>query len=201
MTSRSPLAALDLALQTDAIAAGVRIGERVGIAKVALHGDARDAGLLRAAQEAWGAALPAPGVIAAGTGSRQVMAFGPGEWLLALPGGDGAAEADRLARAVRHLHALALDATGAWTVLRIAGPLAIELLAGLVAIDLDPSVLGPTAAAQCAVTRLGTARVLLAAVDETPAFDLYLPRSLARGLWMAIIETARPFGVAVVPAS
>jgi sarcosine oxidase subunit gamma len=191
---RSPLAALDLALRTTAEAAGVHLSERP-LGKVELRGDARDAGFLRLVQETTGLLLPPVGGMAV-AGAVTALGLGPDEWLLLLPPGEGAGLAGRLDAATGERHGLALEASSAWTTLRLAGPAAVELLAGLVAIDLDPPAFAP---GRCAATRLGSTRVVLVQVDDTPVFDLHLPRSLAVGLWEQIAATARPFGLAVVP--
>lgn len=192
---RSPLASLDLALQTDARAAGVHLAERPALAKVELRGDARDAGFLRLVQEATGLALPPVGLIAV-SGPLTALGTGAGEWLLLATYGEGAMLTERLTVATADRHGLALDTTAAWTTLRIAGSAALDLMAGLVAIDLEAPAFGP---GSCAATRLGATRVILLQVSDTPAFDLHLPRSLSRGLWDQIVTAAKPFGVAVVP--
>jgi sarcosine oxidase subunit gamma len=90
-----------------------------------------------------------------------------------------------------------LDLSHSRTVIGIAGGDAADLLARLVAIDLDPSVFGAGSFAQ---TGLHAVAVLLhrrADAGAAAVFELLVPRSLAASVWDFVTGSAAPFGYLV----
>ena len=86
------------------------------------------------------------------------------------------------------------DLSHARIVLRLSGPEARAALATLCRIDLHPKAFGPGRTAQ---TPLGQISALIHCVDDAPAFDLYLPRSLARSATDMLMDAGTGFGLQV----
>ncbi|MGH6945004.1 MAG: sarcosine oxidase subunit gamma, partial [Geminicoccaceae bacterium] len=79
------------------------------------------------------------------------------------------------------------------TVLRLEGEAARKVLAKLCRVDLHPKVFAPGCVAR---TPLGPVAVLIHCV-EADAFDLYVPRSLARSAALMLIDAGGEFGLEV----
>ena len=80
------------------------------------------------------------------------------------------------------------------TVLRIVGRHGRDLLAKGSGVDFHPRAF-PVGA--CAQSLLGHVGVLVHAVDERPAFDLYVARSYALTVWEWLGESAAEWGFRV----
>ena len=90
-----------------------------------------------------------------------------------------------------------LDMSHSRSVVAISGGAAADLLARLLAIDLDASVFG---AGRFAQTGLSGIPVLLhrsAGEGAAADFELYVPSSFAAAVWDLLSEHARPFGYVV----
>ncbi len=127
-------------------------------------------------------------------GDDGVVAFqvAPRRWWLVAPAAGRALDA-ALADALAGRAALT-DLSHARTLLRLSGPASRSTLAKLCRIDLHPQAFPPGRAVQ---TPLGQVAALIHAVDASPGFDLYLPRSLARSAALSLIDAASEFGVAL----
>jgi heterotetrameric sarcosine oxidase gamma subunit len=128
---------------------------------------------------------------AAGEGGVVALPIAPRRWWLVAPADTHALDAP-LADALAGRAALT-DLSHARTILRLAGPASRGMLAKLCRIDLHPQALPPGHIAQ---TPVGQVAALIHAVDASPGFDLYLPRSLARSATLGLIEAATEFGLA-----
>lgn len=96
-----------------------------------------------------------------------------------------------LAEALRGSAAVAVDVSHARTVLRLAGPARVEVLAQGCALDLDAMQAG-----QCAATVISHFAVLLHCAGDD-GFDLYVTRSLARSFYDWLCLAGAPFGVEI----
>lgn len=76
-----------------------------------------------------------------------------------------------------------IDLTDARAVLRLAGPAAREILAGLLPIDLHPRGFAP---GRAATTVSGHLTVQVRQIDTAPSYDLAVGRSFAGSLWRAL---------------
>jgi heterotetrameric sarcosine oxidase gamma subunit len=81
------------------------------------------------------------------------------------------------------------------TVLRISGPLAADLLARFIAIDLDDRAFPVGRFAQTALLHTGALVHRVAAND----FDLYVPRSYAVSIWESVAAAAELLPTALSP--
>ena len=134
-----------------------------------------------------GAALsnPLPAVNAAFVhAERTVLGLAPDAWLIVTP-----EPADLTALVPEG--ATAVDLSHAWSVLRLQGAKAREVLSKICALDTHPRAFKPGA---CFRTDLDRHSVLVHAVDETPTFDLYVARSFALSFWDCLSDAAREFG-------
>ena len=167
----------------------------VGLATVmARKGQA--AALRDAVQAAYGLALPDSSRHVAGP-QVGFIGTGPGQWLAVserLPNGELAADLSG------KLHGLASisDQSDGRAIVRIRGPRARDVLAKGLPIDLHPSVFMPGSAATSVISLMG---VTLWQVDDAPAYDIAVFRSLAGSFWKWLTDSAAEFGYAVEPAT
>jgi methylglutamate dehydrogenase subunit D len=134
---------------------------------------------------------PARPALARGRAFALVWA-GPRQWLAV------SAErriADRLGAELAGLAAVA-DQSDGRAVIRLSGPKARETLAKGCPVDLHPRAFRPGDAALTAIAHVG---VHLWQVDETPGYDLALPRSLAGSFARWLTDSAAEFGLEVRP--
>ena len=152
--------------------------------RVTLHGPERASLInLRARAEAraaieseLGFALPAPSGPAAGDAGTLAFALGPDEWLLRTPPAEEDEWLRRLEAALAGRLASAVLVSDAYSVLEIAGPDSLEVLAQATGVDLDPETF-PTG--RVTRTAFAKASAILHRVDERPAFHVYVDSSLA----------------------
>jgi sarcosine oxidase subunit gamma len=154
---------------------GLTLGERRGQAMIELAAFGRGESAREQLSGALGIALPEPGG-SAETSGVAALSTGPGRWLLIAPegaaGGVPEIEDDR---------AVVTDLTGGRTELTLAGPRAALTLMKGTAVDLDPAVFVPGAAAATALAHMP---VIIWRRDG--GYDVIVPRSYAASLleWM-----------------
>jgi sarcosine oxidase subunit gamma len=174
-------------------APGVTIEERhgLGIATVAARKGQAEA-LTAAVREAYGVALPNGPSVARGE-TVSFIGYGPGQWLAV--SGTFAAEAlvHDLGKRLAGLASIA-DQHGGRTVLRLSGPRARDVLAKGLPIDLHPRSFAAGDAATSTISLMG---VQLWQVDDTPAYDIALFRSVSASFWRWLTAAAAEFGYEV----
>lgn len=174
-------------------APGVTIVERtaLGLATVAAR-KAQSEALKHAVREAYGIELPEGSTVARG---RDVNFVGtaPGQWLAVSETLQNEALAGDLAERVRGLASVS-DQSGGRTVVRIGGPRARDVLAKGLPIDLNPRSFPPDGAATSVISLMG---VQLWQVDETPAYEIAVFRSLSGSFWRWLSASAAEFGYEV----
>jgi heterotetrameric sarcosine oxidase gamma subunit len=139
-------------------------------------------------RELHGVALPDRPVVARGPALDFVWA-GPDQWL-AVSKADPRVAA-RLAADCGPLAAVS-DQSDGRAVLRIGGPRARAALAKGCPLDLHPRAFRP---GDAALTAIGHVGVQLWQVDEGPAYDVAVFRSMARSFWTWLSSAAAEFGV------
>ena len=174
--------------------AGVMLSERPFRAMITLRGDASDADFLAAVRAAAGVELPLQPNTTARGASIAALWLGPDEWLLTAPAGEERGLAPTLRSGLGGRHAAVVDVTESRTVIAVSGAKARDLLAKGCTLDLHPRAFRP---GTCAQTGLSRAGVLLHLVDDTPTFEITIPRSFADYLWTWLADAAREYGVAV----
>ncbi len=138
----------------------------------------QEAALADAVRATFGLDLPQAGRWTAHAGLTAIWA-GPGHWWLQR-GGRSALMQELAALGD---HAGLIDISDARAVLRLRGPLARDILLGLLPLDLHPSVFTP---GQVASTIAAHMTVQVRQLDDKPTFDLSCLRSYAGSLWRAL---------------
>ena len=173
---------------------GVILTERPFLGYVNLRGDAGDATFLAAVEGVLRVALPLdPNTMAEGE-DVTVCWMGPDEWLLILPPGAQTRAVAALREALGEHHASAVDTTGGYTLVNVAGARRRELLAKGCTLDLHA---GSFSSGQCAQTNLGKAGVLLIPRGDSrdaESFDVIVRRSFADYLGIWLEHSGREYG-------
>jgi heterotetrameric sarcosine oxidase gamma subunit len=154
----------------------------------------RSAGLIAAAEKAFGIALP--------TTPRRVengdLAFvwsGPDRWLAHRaqppPGGMAALLAPLAA------HAAIVDQSHARALLSVSGPRVRDALAKGLAIDLHPGAFRTGDTAIASIAHIG---VQLWQSDDAPTYTCSIPRSLAGSFWRWLTASAAEYGLELLPS-
>lgn len=172
-------------------AKGVIFAERRPLTIINLQGTAEDAAFRDAVQKQIGMELPGSTDTVASSGTHTIFWLGPDRWWLVLssPEADSTLE-DDLKTALNEQVAAVTDVSHGWTAVRIGGEAARDLLAKLCSLDLHPRGFKP---GSCVQTELRGFYVVLHAVDESPRFDLFLPRSYVVSMWEWLVDAAAEF--------
>lgn len=189
---QSPLAqrALDARVAPTTDGAGLVLAERRHLAKINLRGKAGS----DAVKAALGVALPRePNTIAEGNNIAALW-LGPAEWLLVGPVGAEAAINDALVEGLAGSSVGVVDVTEGRTTIRLAGPIARDVLSMGCPLDLHPRVFG---AGRCAQSFIVRSTVILHQVDDAPVYDVHVERSQSDYLFAWFETAAAPYGVAV----
>lgn len=181
-TKQGPLAGLDLPA-TDA----VTVTERPFLGKLVLRGDGE--GFRDAVRGVLQTDLPPPLQFTTAD-ACTVLWQGPDQWLVVGDPDDTKARESALRGAVDGIHAAVTDVSSGTTVLRLSGPAARDVLYKGCALDLDPPAF---AKGSCAPTRIAAFAVTLVQVDETPAYEIIIARSLARTFGEWLVDACREF--------
>jgi sarcosine oxidase subunit gamma len=176
---------------------GVTIAECRHRALVTLGGPVEDELFRAAARAAIGCELVrTAGGVSSGAGGRSVLWLGPAEWLIVIPDGDGWVVERALGQALGQRGGKAIDVSQGRAVLRLAGPLARDLLAKFCPIDLHPIGFP---AGRCAQTLFGKIGALLHALPDGTGFDIYVSRSYADDFAASLCAAARDSGYRIGP--
>ncbi len=189
---RSPLAGAAAPLGIVGITGrGVRLVEKPLPVMIELRGDANDEHFLKAAAAGLGFALPITPCTstAADTGWRALWSR-PDGWLIVGPAGKGQAKLAALKSALAGIHHVAVDVSHRAVVLELSGDNARRVLAKGCPLDLHPRAFK---AGDCARTILTGQPVLIHALSDAPAYDLYIEQGLARALWLWFKEATREY--------
>ncbi len=121
---------------------------------------------------------------------------GPGEWLVVAERAQHPRIVDDLRTALAGLAAVSEQSDG-FAVLRLSGPKARDTLMKGVSIDLHPRAFSVDGTALTVISHIG---VHLWQIDDSPTYDIAVPRSLAASFWHWLAESAAEFGLDVVAA-
>ncbi len=158
LTLRSPLAG-----DSGIARSTFRLREETGCELIRLQTFHRSEGQVQALAAALSTALPGPGV-AHRQGAQCWLWCAPGDWLVAVPAGTGAAELATLQAAAGELLAVATASSDSRVMLRLGGARVRDVLARGTTLDLHPQQFGHQ---HCALTRFaGVPVLLLAEADE-----------------------------------
>lgn len=173
--------------------AGVLLSERPLADHVSLRGDGASVEFLQVARTTLGYALPTqPNMVAEGPSSRALW-LGPNEWLVVAPLGSGVAGV--LAQGLLGRAVAVTEVGDARAVIGLSGRNARDVLAKSCPLDVHPSSFAP---GRCAQTRLAKVGAILEQRDDTPGFEIYVARSVARYAWRWLEDAGSEYGVAIV---
>ena len=156
-----------------------------------LRGDPAEKKFVAAIEEALGQPLPVtPNTFS--SGAQRVFWLGPDEWLITTARDDTPELAARLSDAASGMNAAINDISGGQIALLLEGGDIRGALAKGCTLDLHASVF---LAGHCAQTSLAKAGVLLACLDDSPAFMVVVRRSFSDYLCRWLLASGEPGGV------
>lgn len=170
----------------------VSLAERPFLGKLILRGTPEDRDFLKAARKACGVDLPVEPNTVAEKDGRRILWLGPTEWLVRTePGGETGLLND-LTKTFAGTPSGIVDVSDYYTVFRLAGPRARDVMAKGCPLDLHPRAF---AADRCAQSVLAKADILIDAVrvDDHPLFDLQVRWSMAIYLWDWLVSAGREY--------
>lgn len=194
---QSPLQGFGLAarVQTARPEHGVRASELTHLGYLVLRGRPDDAAFLQRTAEVLGVPLPTePRRLAVGSAGAVVW-LSPDEWLLACRRSQRDPLQAALTAATQGLHAQVVDNSGGYTALRLSGRDHLTLLRHLGPYDFQSQAIG-----LCISTVAQRAAITVVRCDMAGVVVIFR-RSFADYLWRLIERSARPYGLAIVPAS
>lgn len=169
--------------------AGIELAERPFIGKLILRGDAaRIAPLI---QES-GIALPAMPCTSTVAGGLTALWLGPSEWLLLTPEGEEKSISSAIESGLRGVHFQLAEVTDHYTVIRLGGAQARQLLMKLTTLDMHPrAFLGGAVKGSI----FGRVQATLHLPAGETAFDLIVRWSHADYLWCLLAMAGREYGL------
>ena len=171
--------------------AGVTLAEIPFQTRLVLRGQPTDSKFMAAVKKALGIAPPTePGAVASAKATR-VLWTGPNEWMIY---SDDVNLTATMTQAVAGIHAAVTEVTEHYTLIRLSGRHARDVMIKGCAIDLHPREFGP---GQCVQSHLGRITVLFDQIDETPTYDILVRASFAEYLWMYLEDAGLEFGVRI----
>mgnify|MGYP003669683218 FL=1 len=192
LTARTALDPLDIVIGGPS-EAGVTLTEIPFQTRLVLRGLPSDKKFTAAAKKALGVEPPSePGTVASSKTAR-ILWTGPNEWIVY---SDDTGLATTLTKAVSALHAAVTDVTEHYTMIRLSGRHARDVMIKGCAIDLHPREFGP---GRCVQSHIGRITVLFDQTDETPTYDILVRASFAEYLWMYLEDAGLEFGVRIEP--
>jgi sarcosine oxidase subunit gamma len=133
-----------------------------------------------------------PGIVSS-DGKTQICWNGPNSWMVVCSDAEAGRAPGELFKllqdAVGDLGAV-VDQSHGRCGLRLSGSRARQVMAKNTAIDLHPRAFGP---GQCAMTSVAHMNATVIQVDDTPTYDLFVIRSLARSFAHAIKHACHEF--------
>jgi sarcosine oxidase, subunit gamma len=177
---------------------GIRLGERMGLGKIDLRGNAGDRAFMTGVGRVLDLLLPTEPNGSASKNAITALWLGPDEWLLTCPVDDTAFFVNSLREALNGTHCAITEVSDGRVAFSFQGPSARDVLAKGCPLDLHPRSF---TSGSCAQTLLAKASVLIHLVEDDPAagpdFDVYVARSFAQYLWTWLEDAGREYGVQV----
>ncbi|MFM0742046.1 sarcosine oxidase subunit gamma family protein [Paraburkholderia xenovorans] len=167
-------------------AAGLSLTEQPFLELVNLRGNAQAPAFVDALNGVVGCSIPvAPNTFVEGT-THRILWLGPDEWLAQSKLPQSKSCVPDLLTALAGLFASAVDVGSGYTVIRISGVRAQEILARGCPLDLHPTAFK---VGQCAQSLFFKASILIAAV-ELNTFDIIVRRSFAEYVVHMLVDAA-----------
>ncbi len=168
--------------------------ERKFIGKLIIRGDAGQIGPLM--ESASGITLPTVPCTSVVAGERIALWLGPSEWMLLTPESEERTVSTAIETALAGQYHQVTDVTDYYTVIRIGGAKAREMLMKLTTLDMHPAKF-PEGAVKGSI--FGRVPAVLhcptGASADAPDFDLVIRRSHADYLWCLLALAGREYGL------
>ena len=187
MANISALARTPLHGRTPFQGAQTQIAERPFIGKLTLRGNPDDTGFAAGVGSVLGVSLPTEPNTVTETGVCQISWVGPDEWLIYTADGAQTPLQERLRTALEGIHSAVVDVSDYYTIIRISGVRARDVLAKGCPLDLHPRVFGP---GRCAGSLFLKAAIRIIQVDDTPIYDLQVRWTFADYLYQHLVRGA-----------
>ncbi len=173
-------------------AGALHAGWHEGLAVVNLRGDARVAAFREAIERTVGLPLPVRAGTTSGDDMLRVVWVGPDDWFVIGPRGQAGALVQQLRIAASPFQGAVTDVSGGYTVLRLSGVSARDVLAQGCPLDLHPCVFPVGATAGSHFFR---ATVWLWKVDNEPTYEGLVRRSFMNYVWLMVERTTLECGL------
>lgn len=179
--------------------AGVVLWERRPLHLFHISGPPGNADFLAAVRERAGVAPPLAANTVARDGATTMLWLAPDRWLLVTPEpAAGDRESGLKPGDFAQFSAAVTDVGHGRTVIRAEGPAVRDLLAKGCTLDFHPRSFPP---GTCAQSILGAINVLVHALPDGDAFEIFVARGFAVALWEWLTDAATEFGYRVDPAA
>lgn len=179
---RTPLAGKPAWLGTQ-----TAISERAYLGKLTLRGRIDDSRFTAAVEAVVGAKLPTIPNTSTFAGTSILTWVGPDEWLVFTADGAEQKMLTALREALAGVHSAVADVSDYYTVIRVAGAKARDVMAKGCPIDLHPTVFRT---GNCAGSLYNKAAIRLLQMDDTPTYDIMVRWSFAEYLWKHLVKAA-----------
>lgn len=142
-------------------------------------------GVIGAIGGSLGVSLPVKPNTVADNGAIRIYWLGPDEWLCVSVGRSAHDMVEGARRSLAGLHGAVTDVSSGYTMLKLSGGNATDVLAKGCGLDLHPRVFAP---GQCAQSLIAKCPVLIERPDE---FRIVVRRSYADYLWQWLLDAAK----------
>ena len=158
--------------------------------------DKGDEGAVYAAQTALSLELPANNLQSA---DGQAWWLGPDEWMIIRDDRGAHRELPaHVTAAMGDAHHSAVDVSHQFEGFGVSGPLARDLLAHIVTLDLHPRTLKP---GSCAQTVAAHTQIMLGLDADGQSFTIYTRRSFIAYVWQRLVDAAADMNLEIRPRS
>ena len=163
------------------------ISERAFLGKLTVRGRIDDPKFAGAIEAAVGGKLPSIPNTTTFAGTSILTWVGPDEWLVFTADGAEQKMLSALREALSGVHSSVVDVSDYYTVLRVTGDRARDVMAKGCPLDLHPSKFQT---GSCAGSLYNKATIRLIQMDDTPTYDVMVRWSYAEYLWKHLVKAA-----------
>lgn len=172
--------------------------ERAITGKINLRGKSDDRAFAAAAARGLGDLfLPMEPTSSTARDDLAVLWLGPDEWMITCPQEKSESTLSALEEALSGVHHSAVEVSDNFTVFRVSGTGVRRALSKLGTLDFHPRGFRPGDVVQTPLGKADTILHLVEGDDDAITVDVYVRRSFAAYVWMAMDNAAIEFGVAV----
>ena len=160
--------------------------------KINLRGNPENHDFLNAVKSTLGVTLPVEANTLIEQEGLTAIWFGPNEWLIYCDINSVQDRCADLKSALGETHSAVTDVSDYYTILKLEGKNAIDILRKACPMDLHPDVFP---VGTCAQTRFGHASVFIRKIDSTPTFHIQVRWSYTEYVWDYLVS-----GLSILPS-